>query len=341
VKISPTALFTISFLALVSLGTAQEQPPSSTPQSADSSTDQTPPAGTPGQPPQTPPTTTPPDQTPLSPQPRTGIRQAPPPLPKVPDIRQPGETGYWISVSGWFPTQTPTIDKGRGAAFTQSSLVKFQGKPNVSEGVDIGLALGLHNSLRLSFFESRAAGSYTNGNDLELWGQLYTAGNLVSTNYRLQNFKLQFEYLTYPYPVESRTFRLKTLYGVQYTTVRTAFDLPLLPLVDSTGAPLVDSSGNPISYAADGTRSFILPTFGVGVAKYVTRNFRLEANASGFAIPHHSTTWDTDASANFRFGHVEVRVGAKAFHFKTSTQAEFFVKNTMASAFIGLRYYSD
>lgn len=274
-------------------------------------------------------------------QPRTGIRQPPPPLPKVPDIRQPGETGYWIGVSGWFPTETPTIDKGHGATFTQLSLTKLQGKPKFTRGAEAGIALGLHNALRLSYFESRAAGNFTNATDIELWSQLYTAGNNVSTNYKLQNFKLSFEYLTWPYPVESRRFRLKTLWQVQYTSVRTSFDLPLQPLVDSTGVPLVDASGNPLSYAGQGTRYFIAPTLGLGAAEYVSRNFRLEANATGFAIPHHTTIWDADASANIRFGHFELKLGAKAFHFKTSTQAEFFVRNTMASAFVGLRWYSE
>jgi hypothetical protein len=323
--------------------TSPENSPQSSPQSSPQTTPPTPQTTPPTAPPTAPqnPATNPPDQTPLAQPPRIGLRQPPPPLPKVPDIRQPGETGYWISVTAWFPTTTPTIDKGHAAAFTQPSLTKLQGKPNFAQGVDAGIALGLHNALRLSYFESRAAGSFTNANDIELWSQLYTAGNLVSTNYRMQNFKLSFEYLTWPYPVESRTFRFKTLYQLQYTSVRTTFDLPLLPLVDSTGAPLVDVNGNPLSYAGEGTRAFFSPTLGVGVAKYFSRNFRLEANATGFAIPHHTTIWDTDASANLRLGHFELRVGAKAFHFKTSTQAEFFVKNTMASAFVGLRWYSD
>jgi hypothetical protein len=358
VKISLSVFWCLSLLlfSLVSVGGAQVQPPATPPSDptvdqSPQNTDQTQPpttapgapaAGqTPATPQQTPPATNPPEQAPLAPQPRIGLRQPPPPIQKVPDIRQPGETGYWISVSGWFPNETPIVDKGHGAAYTQASLIKMQGKPNVTEGIDLGIAVGLHNAIRFSYFESRAAGNVTNATDLELWSQLYTAGNLVSTNYRLQNFKLSFDYLTWPYPVESRRFRLKTIYQIQYTTIRTAFDLPLLPLVDSTGAPLVDVNGNALSYAGEGSKSFILPSLGLGVAKYVTRHFRLEANATGFAIPHHTTTWDADASANLRVGHFEFKVGAKAFYFKTSTQADLYVRNTMAGAFVGLRWYSD
>lgn len=288
------------------------------------------------------PPATPPDQAPPATQPQaSGIRPAPPPIPKIPDVRQPGETGYWIGLIGWLPTEEPTMDKGHGSTFTTDSRTQLQGKPKFAEGIEGGLAIGLHNALRFSYFQATAAGNFTNQTDLQLWSQLYTAQTYLSTAYKLQNAKISFDYLTWPYPVESRKFRLKTLWQVQYTSMRTSFDAPLLPLVDSSGNPLVDSSGNPISYAGEGSKWFISPMLGLGVSEFASRHFRLEANATGFAIPHHSTVWDADASANIRYGHIEVRVGAKAFHFKTSTQADFFMFNTMAAAFVGLRWYSQ
>ena len=84
-----------------------------------------------------------------------------------------------------------------------------------------------------------------------------------------------------------------------------------------------------------------ISTLGVGVAYYLSPHFRVEANGSGFAIPHHSSIWDADASANYRYGHFELRVGGKAFHYKTSTGSDFFMHNTMGSAFVGLRWYSQ
>ncbi len=332
-KISTGILSLILICALAA--PAQQTPPSAQSDTAATPDQQTPPPAQPR---------TPPDQqTPPPAQPQTGgIRQPPPPLPKVPDIRQPGETGYWVGADAWFPVQKPTFDKGRGATFTTASRTEMQGTPKLAWGADIGIALGLHNALRLSYFEDRAAGNFTNANDIQVWNQLYTAGNYVSTNYRIQNAKISFDYLTWPYPVESRKFRLKTLWGIQYTGVRTAFDLPALPLVDpNTGAPLTDAAGNPVNYAAQGSRWFISPDIGIGVAEYVSRKFRLEANAAGFTIPRHTTNWDADATANLRFGHVELRLGAKAFHFKTSTGAEFYIRGTQASAFVGLRWYSD
>ena len=116
---------------------------------------------------------------------------------------------------------------------------------------------------------------------------------------------------------------------------RTVFDAPKAPLFDpTTGAPLVDASGNPISYAGIGTKWFIYPEFGLGTAYYYGRHFRWEANASGFTWPHHSTVWDADTSANFKYGHLELRIGAKGFHFKTSTNADFYSKGTFASGHV-------
>jgi hypothetical protein len=283
------------------------------------------------------------------------IQAPPPPPPKVPDVRQPGETGYWVEFNSWFPTQQPAQNSGKAfisnpttaigtnVTGTINPYVRLQGKPKLAEGGEIGIALGLHNALRFSYWEATANGNISSApNNFQAWGQTYPAGTYISTNYRIQNGKVSFDYLTWPYPVESRRFRLKTLWQVQYTNIRTAFDAPKNPLVDPTsGAPYVDVNGNPISYAGLGSRWFIYPEFGLQAQYFSGRHLRLEANASGFAFPHRDTVWDADASANLKFGHLELRVGAKAMHFKTSPQAEYYMYGTPAGAFVGLRWHSE
>jgi len=318
---------------------AQEQssgsPPTDPVAAQQESAQQTPPQQTPAQ--QTPPQT-PPDA--AGQQVRGRVPEPPPPPPKVPDVRRPGESGYYVGVIAWLPTQTPLFNRGQAATFTGTSLIQMQGTPKFSEGAEIGLAAGLHNSIRLSYFQVRASGDTTVSQDLVAWGQDYPAGTYVSTNYTIRNFKLSYEYLTWPYPVGSRRFRLKTLWQMQYTAVQTTFDAPK-NYYDSNGNLLFDpSTGNPINLGASGTRAVITPTFGLGAHYYQSRHVRIEANASGFAIPHHWTIWDTDATINLRLiGHLELRLGGKAFHLKTSTQAEFFTRGTMAAAFVGLRWY--
>jgi hypothetical protein len=320
---------------------AQQAPPQQTPPV------QTAPPQNPPQtaaPPQTPVQQNPPQQTPpdnaLQPQQRGRIPEPPAPPPKVPDVKRPGESGYFLGVLAWFPKQQPVFDRGHGNTYTGSSLIKLQGSPKYADGAEVGLGVGQHNSIRFSFFDVHANGDTTVAKDLVVWAQGYTAGTYVSTNYDIRNFKASYEFLTWPYPVGSRRFRLKTLWQLQYTSMKTTFDAPL-NYYDTSGNLLIDpSTGNPINLVASGTRKIISPTFGLGAHYFETRHFRIEANASGFVIPHHYTIWDADATINLRLiGHVELRLGAKAFHLKTSTQADYFNHGTLTSAMIGLRWY--
>jgi hypothetical protein len=159
-------------------------------------------------------------------------------------------------------------------------------------------------------------------------------GDELTTNGKLSDYKLSYEYLTWPYPVEGRHFRLKTLWQVQYITMRTVFDAPV-----KSATP--DSSGNFTSYATLGSKSYITPSFGLGVHEYATRNFRLEANVSGFWLPHRWHLLDTDATIAYRFGHIELRGGAKGFVFRTSPKGDYFYRGTVGGVFVGVRWYSD
>src|SRR3954454_1734176 len=273
---------------------------------------------------------------------RPQIPGPPAPPPRLPDVRQPGETGWWLGLNVSFPTQKPIFDKGRGATFTDPSRVEMQGKPKYLPAAELGIAVGLHNTLRFSYFEAKAGGNIPSiPNQLHLWDQTYETGTFLATDYKVQHGKMSFEYLTWPFPVESRRFRLKTLWQVQYTSIRTTFDAPQKPVIDENGNPILDSAGNLISYVGLGTKYFISPEFGLGASYYSGRHIRWEANAAGFTWPQWTTIWDADTSLNFKYGHMELRVGAKAFHYKTSTNSEHYGRGTLGSAFVGVRWYSQ
>ena len=294
------------------------------------------PAGPQDQPPARPPTT------PASAgQPQTGPNiSAAPELPKYPDVRMPGESGVWIGILGSEPTGSPLFDKGRATTSTNDSRITLQGRPKLGQGVELGVALGQHNALVLSGFSTRASGDFTSTSTLTLWSQTYDPGVLIATDYKLQTLKLSFEYLTWPYPVESRHFRLKTLWQLQYVNMSTGFNAPLLPITSSSGNALTNSSGQLVTYAAAGSRWFMSPTLGLGVSEYFSKFVRFELNGSGFAIPRSWTLWDADASINLRFGHFELGGGVRAYHVKTSTNAPFYTRATWTAPQVALRWYS-
>ena len=82
--------------------------------------------------------------------PHSLIAQPPPPPPKVPDVRRPGETGFWVDVEGWFPKEQPYQNGGNQLGdIGNSSFLTLQGKPKFAEAISAGLAVGLHNQLKL------------------------------------------------------------------------------------------------------------------------------------------------------------------------------------------------
>jgi hypothetical protein len=300
----------------------------------DPSPDQQPPAQqtptqpmTPQQQPQNPPPT--PDQVGTKPN-----LKLPPPPPKVIDVRMPGEAGVSIGLIGWRPFGNQYLDKGHQADFSGASFLQLANDQHGAYGVDVGVAAGLHNTIRAEYFYSKTAGSVIAPTDLVVFGQTFTAGEHMTTNTKLSDVKISYEYLTWPYPVERRHFRLKTLWQMQYVTLRSIFDDPV-----KSATP--DVNGDITSVAVLGSKSFFSPAFGLGFHYYATRNFHFEADVSGFAWPHKFQLFDTEVTIGYRVGKIDVRGGLKAFHFRTSPNSDYFYRGTLSGVFMGVRWHSD
>jgi hypothetical protein len=323
------------WLAAAGAAHAQEPVSEDAPQAAQTPAQQ-PPAQTappqqPAQPPAQQPTQPPPQPEQAGQQQNTKL---PPPPPKVIDVRMPGEAGFYIGLTGWLPIGNSTVDKGHAADFTGLSRLDLAGKSHGAPGVEIGVAAGVHNTIKLSYFRDKYAGSTKAPTDLVIFGQTYSAGENLTTNTKLSNVKISYEYLTWPYPVERHHFRLKTLWQVQYVTVRGTFDDPV-----KSSTP--DSNGNITDYSVLGSKSFFTPAFGVGLHEYASRNLHFEADVSGFAWPHRFQLVDAEATVGYRVGHIDVRGGMKAFHFRTSPKQDYFYRGSFAGVFVGVRWHSD
>jgi hypothetical protein len=235
----------------------------------------------------------------------------------------PGEGKISIGVWGWLPRGEPVFDKGKLAPTTETSHLRFAGTPSLGRGISATIPAGGHNAIRITYFDTKASGNLTASNNLALWDQGFSAGDAISTYYKLQSGKFSYEFLTWPYPVGSRRFRLKTLYQVQYAKIQSIFN-----------APLSATAFGP----ATGSKTLILPALGVGIADYLSRDVHFDVNASGFVLPHKALG-DVDASMSFRFGRLELQLGGKVYYFKTSTGSDFFMKGLLAGPFVGLKFY--
>lgn len=301
---------------------------------------QTPPAQQ--QPPQTGQTPVPPPAEDQPTTPHSLIAQPPPPPPKVPDVRRPGESGFYVDAEGWLPKQHPYFNAGsKYTGPANSTRITYQGSPKFAENIEAGLAVGLHNTLKLTLTNFHAVGDFTTPIVVTAFNQTYNGGTYIATNYHIERAQLSFEYLTWPFPVGSRKVRLKTLWQLQFTNINTVFDSPL-DYYDSNGNLRVDSAGQPISLAAIGTKRIVSPEFGLGLSYYPSRHVRLEFNGSGFGIPHHYYVWDGDASVNVRIlSHVEIRLGVRGMGLKTSASSDFLIHGSFVAPFAGIRWYSN
>jgi hypothetical protein len=251
-------------------------------------------------------------------------KPTPPPGPRTSASREP----FSIEVFYWPISAKPVLQEGETSTSTNSAELVIPRKTRSAGGVALNLPGGLHNKLRMSFFQTKGSADTTAGGDLVFFSQGYSAGDYLATGYTLRNVKVSFDYLSYPAPPEGARFRLRTLWEGQATWVRATVDAPFK----------TNEAGAPVAAASDGTLWFAYPTFGVGVQHVASDRFRWEAKGSGFAFPGRSTIWDAEIGGSYNFGKFEAVFGARAFHFKTSPKVEQLIKGTIWGPYAGLRW---
>jgi hypothetical protein len=294
---------------------AQQQPP----------TQQQPPPTQPPPPAQpTPPPATVPG-TPSVPKPTV---QLPPTVPQAtptpPQERDTGGDAFSIMPFYWYNNDQPIMRGGSSDTTFLPGNLNYTGNKKYTYGAVITIPTGRENSFEFTYWRKQGYGTSVLGSTdtYNFFGNNFAAGDSVLTRYTVQNLKLSWNYLTYPYPSNSAKFRIKTLYEIQYVGIGTTFDAPADP-------DAVPTSGN---------KDIIFPTFGVGLEYHPARHFRLEMKASGFGIVHHADIWDVQASAVARYGRFEFLLSYKGYHYKTSPQGDQYFTETLLGPMVGIRY---
>jgi len=277
---------------------------------------------------------TPAQQTPAQ-QPGTAT-QAPPaaPIPPKKEDRDTGGDFFSIEPFFWDVKKAPVLRLGYAGEFTQNPYgmtiynqttpgnLNFPGGSKYSDGIVLTVPTPKENSVQFTFWRVQGSGNTTAATDLILFGNSFAMNDALVTSYAFQDYKLSWNYLTYPYPSHGSRFRFKTLWEFQFLNVTTL-----------TSAPLDVNALN-----TTGNKHIFLPTLGAGIEYHLAKSLLFELKASGFGIIHHMDIWDTEASLVWRIGHLEAFVGAKGFHFKTSPKADQYFIDTLLGPDAGLRW---
>jgi hypothetical protein len=239
-------------------------------------------------------------------------------------------TGHGLSFEPiyWITTAHPVLRGGSLNFNVDPGNFDYLSTPDKAIGGRLNIPAGQNATIRVSYFQTQSTGFATAPMDLNLFGQLITKDDPLATRYRIEAFKLSYDYLTYFWKRQNSEIRLKTLWEVQRVSVTNEIDDFVLN-TDGT------YSVNP----ALGSRAVLYPTFGLGIEHTLSRHFRWDARASGFALPHRAVLGDMEANAAFRFGHIEFLGGFRSLHFKTNAKNEFYNSGTLYGPYVSLRYY--
>jgi len=234
----------------------------------------------------------------------------------------PAETPLSIEIFGFLPHAHPDLLGGKKATDQTAQSFRDLGKTRTSEGVLLSIPVGKGNKLDISGFLLRGRGSGIAPQAITLFGSTFAKNDLISDNYSLRDFKISFNYLSYPAPPGDSKFRFRTLYEIQYTSFRSRYS----------------SQSEASEISAIGNKYLFLPTFGIAIEYLASKNFHIEMKGSGFGFPHKSATADAEATAVIRAGRLDVIVGGKGFYFKTSTNSDHYFRSTLYGPFAALRY---
>lgn len=230
----------------------------------------------------------------------------------------------------WLTSTTPSL-RG-GASATAFGNLDYLTHGRTTPGVSLSFPVSKTDMLTFSGFISKGSTNGSANQNLNLFGTSYSTGDFLTATYKIMNLKLSLQDLLFPFPRKNdQRWHVKTLWEVQYTKLTTNIAAPFVPTTDS--------SGNAVTTTSSGSRSIVYPTLGLEAEYHLTPKLIIEANGSGFTIPHHSTIADAQGSIGYHIGAIELVIADRFYHFKTSTQNAEYFKATLTGPYAALRIY--
>jgi hypothetical protein len=258
---------------------------------------------------------------------------APPMQPKaarIPDYPEPRTLTiglfYWATIPG------NGANLGTGHQAFDLETLDNLGPQHRAPGLYIAVPITRTGEIKFEGWIGKGDGNQTATKTLDLFNTTINPGDYLATQYQIKAGKLYLDDLLWPYKFPVSRFRLKSLWEVQWISVSTTIDAPLVSATQ-------DSSGNITTETAVGSRQVILPTFGLAAEYQLTPNILFRADASGFGLPHRADIWDANATLSYRRRKWEVLGGFKAMHFKTSPRNTEFISATVSGGFVGVNYH--
>lgn len=199
--------------------------------------------------------------------------------------------------------------------------------------IEIGVPTKHGNRLWISYFETTLSGGGLSNRTLTFFDQSYDAATLLNDKVKVRNFKISWDYLTWPAPPNAmRKWQFKTLWEVQA--------LDVAPTVTST--ILVENSDG--SFTDNGTttaksKMMILPTLGGGLQGQPAKGVDVLVKGSGFILPHHKYIYDVEARIGIRVKLAEILLGYRRLYGSMGNQTEQYFRAGLSGPYAGLAWH--
>ncbi len=270
-----------------------------------------------------------PPSSPAAGQPAAQTPLALPPASKEPDYPDPRT--FVIGIYGLYnPSYAgPDIRGGVQAGTTYESLFGIGQPYRISPQLEAGLPVTRTGMLYLDVERIHGSGSQVLTQDSFIDSFPFVKGDTIQSTYHVNTGRLYLDDLLYPHKFPVARLRFHSMWGIRYLGITHTVSSPDEDLV--AGAP-----GTSFQYA----NSYIFyPEFGAAMEYAIAPHVLFRVEGSGFTFPHRATLADSEGTLAFRQKHVEVLVGVKTLHFKTSPKKEQYITGTFIQPFVGLRWH--
>jgi hypothetical protein len=228
------------------------------------------------------------------------------------------------------PSKGPDIIGGAQAIAYEN--VSDLGKGTGGFGGEASYPVTRTGTVYAEYWTAGGDGNQTISIQTNPFAQTYLADTQIATTYKVDHGRAYLDDLLFPHLFPVPRFRLKSIWGVQYTKVSATVDTPG---VQEQTLPNGTNYGGPIG----GGHTIIWPEFGIAAEYAIAPHLLLRADAAGFGFPHHSDIWEANVTLAYRVNHTEIVIGGKALHFKTGPNSSEFLVGTLDGAFGELRWH--
>lgn len=249
----------------------------------------------------------------------------------VPDYPDPRTIVFGIYGLYTFSGSGPNVMGGAPAAAngTYESLPGIGRPYRIIPEFEGGIPITRTGMLYVEFerYHGWANQTLTRPSDVDSFS--FNTGDVVSSTYHVFTGRIYLDDLMYPHKFPVARLRFKSIWGVRYISVTDTVDSPTEDAISGLGGASFEL----------GTNYVFLPELGAAMEYAIAPHVLFRVDGAGFGIPHHADLAETSATLSIRKNNLEVLMGAKLLHFKTSPQKEEYVDATFLTPFIGLRWH--